>query len=254
MQLSLDFAASPVLPRIRDELRVAFGPQCPEVRLDPLSQLIKSLISARTYDAVSWAVFARLRKAFPAWEALAEAAPARIEALIAPVTFADQKARQLPILLRVITAQIGDLDLGFLEREPLDQAMDWLRGLPGVGVMTAAATLCFSTLRRPALVVDGHVQRVAQRLGLVARSSPPEQTWTSLMALAPADWDAEAFFELHWLIKGLGQSICTDAGPQCGRCPLKASCPRRDVGVGRKVVDFRKDATRPRSSAPGSRR
>ena len=53
------------------------------------------------------------------------------------------------------------------------------------------------------------------------------------MALAPTDWDAEAFFELHWLIKGLGQAICTDASPQCGRCPLKASCPRIDVGVGR---------------------
>lgn len=243
MQLSLDFAASPLLPTIRDDLRATFGPQRPEDRLDPVSQLVKSMISARTYDAVSWAAFARLRKAFPTWEALAEAEPRRIEAVIAEVTFADQKARQLPILLRVVIAQIGELDLSFLEREPLDRAMDWLRGLPGVGVMTAAAVLCFSTLARPVLVVDGHVQRVAHRLGLVARSSLPDQTWDSLMALAPTDWDGEAFFELHWLIKGLGQSICTDSGPQCGRCPLKASCSRVDVGMGRKVVDFRSGAS-----------
>ena len=249
MQLSLDFAASPVIPRLRDDLRAAFGPQRAESRLDPLSQLIKSLISARTYDAVSWAAFAKLRKAFPEWEAMAEAEPARIEALIDQVTFADQKARQLPILLRVIIAQTGGLDLDFLEREPLDQAMDWLRGLPGVGVMSAAATLCFSTLARPVLVVDGHVQRIAQRLGLVARSSPSDQAWTTLMALTPVDWDGEAFFELHWLIKGLGQSICADTGPQCGRCPIKAGCPRRDVGVGRKVIDFRNGANRVRGGA-----
>jgi len=238
MQTLFDFEPSPILPRLRDALKAAFGPQVPQTRLDPVSQLIKSLISARTYDSVSAAAFANLRRAFPTWDALKTAEPARVEAAIAAVTFADQKGRQLPILMQVIDHRAGGLDLGFLADWPVDQAMAWLEALPGVGRHTAAATLNFSSLNKRAMVVDANVHRVARRLGLSGRASEPAQSYDALMDLAPSNWSAETVFELHWLLKGLGQSICTDTPPACGRCPLKAECPRVDVGVGRKVVPF----------------
>jgi hypothetical protein len=53
MQLSLDLSTSP-LEAMRDGLLKTFGPQRPTKRLDPVSQLIKSSISGRTKDAVSW--------------------------------------------------------------------------------------------------------------------------------------------------------------------------------------------------------
>jgi len=87
-------------------------------------------------------------------------------------------------------------------------------------------------------VVDTHVHRVTRRLGLVGRSAEPAQSFDGLMAMAPSVWSSEDFYELHWLMKGLGQSICTDSPPTCGRCPLNSLCPRVDVGVGRKVVAF----------------
>jgi endonuclease-3 len=238
MQTLFDFDPSPRLPRLRESLRAAFGPQVSQARLDPVSQMIKSLISARTYDSVSAAAFANLRRAFPDWAALKEAEPARIEALLGETTFADQKARQLPVLLKVVDHRAGGLDLGFLADWPVEQATAWLEALPGVGAHTAAAVLNFSTLNKRAMVVDGHVNRVARRLALVGRSSEPGQTGRSLMAMASSDWSAETVFELHWLLKGLGQAICTDTPPACGRCPLKADCPRVDVGIGRKVIPF----------------
>jgi endonuclease-3 len=238
MQTLFDFEPSPLLPRLRDALRATFGPQVAKARLDPVSQLIKSLVSARTYDQVSAAAFANLRRAFPDWDDLKTAAPARIETALGDVTFADQKARQLPILLQVIDHRAGGLDLGFLADWPMEQAMAWLEALPGVGSHTAAAVLNFSTLNKRAMVVDTHVNRVARRLGLAGRTSEAAQTHKTLMALAPNNWSAETVFELHWLLKGLGQSICTDTPPACGRCPLKADCPRVDVGVGRKVIPF----------------
>jgi endonuclease-3 len=219
-------------------LRALFGPQHALGRLDPLSQLIKSLISARTYDAVSASAFARLRKTFKTWEAMAAAEPARIEAAIGTVGYADQKARQLPILLRVIEHRTGALSLDFLRDWPVEQAMAWLESLPGVGCHSAATTLNFSTLNKRAMVVDTHVHRVLRRLGLSGRGSEPDQSYQALMARAPADWTAESLLELHWLLKGLAQSICTDSPPACGRCPLNALCPRVDVGVGRKVIAF----------------
>ena len=98
--------------------------------------------------------------------------------------------------------------------------------------------LNFSTLNKRAMVVDTQVHRVARRLGLVSRSAEPAQSHEALMAMAPNGWAAEDFYELHWLMKGLAQSLCTDSPPACGRCPLNALCPRVDVGVGRKVVPF----------------
>jgi len=238
MQALFDFEPSPILPQIRDKLLSTFGRQAAERRLDPASQLVKALISTRTYDAVSWAAFGRLRAAYPDWRDLAAAEPKAVEAIIADTTFADQKARQLPILFRLIEHRTGGVSLDFLADLPVDQAMAWLEDLPGVGRQIAAAVLNFSTLNKPVMVVDTHVHRVSRRLGLVGRSAEPAQSQEALMVLAPAGATAEDFYELHWLIKGLAQSLCTDSPPACGRCPLNALCPRVDVGVGRKVVSF----------------
>jgi endonuclease-3 len=238
MQLTFELESSPLAPRLRDALLALFGPQPHRGDGDPLSQLILALIGARTLDKTSFAAFVRLREAFPDWGELATAAPKRIEAAIAQVTFADNKARQLPTLIRVIQIRAGRLDLDFLRDCSVEEAMEWLQSLPGVGCKTAAATLNFSKLRRRALVVDTHVHRVAKRLGLVGKTGEPAQAYETLMATIPAAWTAEDVFELHWLIKGLGQSICTDAAPLCGQCPLKAMCPRVGIGVGRKVIDF----------------
>jgi endonuclease-3 len=217
------------LPHVRERLRMVFGPQRPEHRLDPMSQLIKAVISARTYDEAAWAAFIRLRASFPDWSGLVEASQDQIEPVIDPVTFADQKARQLPILVRVIRLQRGDLDLDFLANEPVDEAMAWLMRLPGVGVKAAAAVLNLSRLDRRAIVVDTHVHRVARRLGLTARHGDAMSAYRELMEQTPAAWEAQDAYELHWLMKPHGQSICTHFEPACGLCALKDMCPR--VGV-----------------------
>jgi endonuclease-3 len=248
MQLTFDLETAPLLPQLRDHLLITFGPQKAQGRLDPLSQLIKSLISARTKDAVSWAAYVRLSEAFPNWADLASAPEKRIEAAIAAVTFADAKARQLPILIRVIQIRAPGLDLGFLADRTVEEAMEWLQSLPGVGCKSAAQTLNFSTLNRRALVVDTHVHRVTRRLGVTGRASDASAAYDTLMEMAPQAWGPEDLFELHWLLKGLGQSVCPDDTPQCGMCPLRALCPRIGVGVGRKVVDFA--AARKRADAP----
>jgi endonuclease III len=238
MQLTLELDTSPLAPRLRAALLGLFGPQRPRSRQDPLSQLIHAIVAARTPDQAAWSAFVRLRGVFPDWGELAAAAPKKIEAAIAQVAFAERKARQLPTLIRVIQIRAGGLDLNFLAERPVEEAMEWLQSLPGVGVRTAAVTLNFSNLNRPALVIDSHVLRVAKRLGLVARACEPAQAFAALSDILPSSWSAEDLFELHWLVKGLGQSICAEAAPRCGMCPLKAECPRIGVGVGRKVIDF----------------
>lgn len=237
MQLLFDLVP-PILPEARERLLGFFGAQRPTRRLDPLSQMIKSVISSRTYDATSWATFVQLRKAFPDWDALGEASPAEIEKLIAPVTHADQKARQLPVLIRVLRTRPHGLDLGFLADHTVEEATAWLRELPAIGPMTAAATLNFSTLAMRTFVVDTHTHRVLKRLGLVSRKGDAAEAWEQMMSLIPADWTAEDLYELHWLLKGLGQDTCTAQLALCGRCPLKELCPRIDVAVRAPILPF----------------
>jgi endonuclease-3 len=242
MQLSLDLSTSP-LEAMRDALLATFGPQRPTKRLDPVSQLVKSAISGRTKDAVSWAAFERLRDRFKTWEALAEAPDAAVREVICDVTFPDDKARHLPHALRLIQVRSGwKLTLDHLAELELDSARWWLQGLPGVGVKVAASVLNFSPLNMRALVVDTHVQRVAARLGLIPASYDTAHAYRALMDLVPDRWTAEDLYELHWLMKGLGQLLCGHHAPRCGACALKASCPR--VGVERSADIL---AWRPRS-------
>jgi endonuclease-3 len=241
MQMRLDFESSPILSRVRDRLIAALGPRRPDLRLAPVAQLIKAMLSARTRDETSWAAFVRLKRAYPDWAYLAEASSGEVERVIDDVTHAEKKAVYIPATLRLIEARIGRIDLGLLANQTAEQAMYWLRGLPGVGAATAAMALNFSTLNMRVMVVDTHVHRVCKRLGLVGRSSDVDQAYDSLMSAFPENWAAEDLFEMHWLLKGLGQAVCRHEAPRCGACPLAALCPRIDAEPARpaEVTPFR---------------
>ena len=118
----------------------------------------------------------------------------------------------------------GALRLGWLEAEPLDEAMAWLQALPGVGQKTAASVLNFSLGRR-VMVVDGHVLRVAARLGLAPSSTDADAAREALMQAAPDAWGGDDLLDLHRRLKRLGQTACRPHGPDCGSCPLGGDCP-----------------------------
>jgi len=126
--------------------------------------------------------------------------------------------------LQRIAAKHPDFDLHFLGNEPVAKALAWLERFPGVGRKVSAATLNFSTLQRPALVIDAHVLRVLQRLGLVSlKATSAEEAYDPFMANLAA-WTASDLSELHCLIKRLGQETCHAGRPDCRGCPLEAQC------------------------------
>ncbi len=248
MQLSLGLSRSP-LEAVRDALLCEFGPQRPVTRMDPISQLVKSSISGRTPDAVSWAAFLRLRASFKCWEDLAQAPEADVLAVIGDVTHPHDKARRLPLALRMIQDRIGWLSLSHLKALHVDAARHELQSLPGVGVKVAACVLNFSDLAMRSLVVDTHVHRVARRIGLIG-AGDATQAYHALMAQAPDAWTADDLFELHWLMKrGLGQMLCPHDAPRCGACPLSRSCARIGVGRSADVLPWRPRAPQPISSS-----
>lgn len=225
MQSAFDFgepAADRGLTSLQHRLRQAFGVYRCDWRLTPVQQLIKSIISSRTLDKDSWAAFWRLWERFGSAEAIAAARYAEIEAAIASVTWPDQKAAWVKTALLQIRERRQGFDLDFLAEGAVEEAMDWLQTLVGVGPKVAAAVLNFSSLDRRVLVIDGHVHRLLQRLGLARESVA--MTLDHVMREVPAGWTGEDLMELHVHLKRIGQTACRPDLAHCDICPLAAGC------------------------------
>ena len=194
--------------------------------LDPLSELVSSLLSHRTKNADSGRAFRVLRERWgDNWAALRDAPVGEVEAAISACTWPEQKAPRVQEVLRQITALRGELSLDFLAEMSVPTARAWLEQLPGVGPKTSAAVLIFSRLRKPALPVDSHHHRVAQRLGLIGASISVGPAHAILEAQLPPEWDAQQVYDNHEVLMLHGQRCCFFANPACDRCAVLDICP-----------------------------
>lgn len=211
---------------VHKRLCVAYGCPVPFFHnLDPLSELVSSLLSHRTKNADSSQAFKALRGQFPHWAAVRDAPLDEVQRAIAATTWPEQKAPRIQQVLRLITERTGDLSLNFLSDLSVPEARAWLETLPGVGPKTSAAVLLFSQLRMRALPVDSHHYRVAGRLGLIQRGLSLEKAHRVLEAQLPQDWDAQAVYDNHEVFMFHGKRCCYYRDPECLRCPVLDLCP-----------------------------
>lgn len=226
MQYGLPFEGISRLFEAHLRLETFYGPQPETHRLDPVSQLVHSMLGARTRDAIARRVFAALARDHSRWEELIALSYWDFFTLIRQVTFAERKAEFIPLALCAIIERRGRLDLDFLSAWPVEAALVWLDALKGVGPKTAAAALNFSTLHRRALVVDTHYWRVARRLGLVSLKTSLAKAPQLLTQQIPSSFNADDTEANFILMKKLGQEYCHPAKPECARCPLRSMCPQ----------------------------
>jgi endonuclease-3 len=187
---------------------------------DPMAELVLTILSQNTSDTNSGRAFMRLVHRFPDWRVLMDAPISEIEREIAVGGLAKQKAPRIKAALEAVWAARGSFDLEFLREMLLDEAKSWLREMKGVGPKTAACVLMFS-FGRPALPVDTHVHRVAQRLGLVPARATAEQAHDILEAMLAPD----AVFPFHIMLIKHGRRLCRAQRPRCEDCPLLDGCP-----------------------------
>lgn len=233
MDMLFDLGLENEVADLRDRLRDHFGDLTYGVTRSPIGALVKSIISCRTKDEVSLRAYDKLVATWPDWHAMGEAGPVAVGAIIQDVTLAEREAGYVCAVLKRIGDSHPDFDLDFLGNEPVGRAIAWLERLPGVGRKVSAATLNFSTLQRPALVIDTHVQRVLQRVGLVSASATIEAAYDHVMPALGA-WLAADLSQLHVLVKRLGQVKCHAGAPDCRQCPLASGCKtHRSMARGR---------------------
>lgn len=204
---------------VHQRLAEAYGEPKWRPHLDPVSELVSTMLSQNTNDTNRDVAYDRLRARFPTWEEVRDAEVAAVIEAIRPAGLANQKGPRLQEALRFITEERGELTLDFLADWPVDEAKGWLSSIKGVGPKTAAIVLLFS-LGRPAFPVDTHVHRVTRRLGLIGADVSREKAHDELERLVPAD----QYYPFHLDLIRHGRQVCSSRKPDCPSCVLSDMC------------------------------
>ena len=189
----------------------------------PFELLVSTILSAQCTDArvnqVTPALFAR----FPTARALAQADPAVLEEMIRSTGFFRNKTRNLLGMAAALVERHGG---------EVPASMEALRVLPGVGRKTANVVLGNAFGIDEGVVVDTHVARLSQRLGLT-RETDPLRIEQDLMAQVPR----KGWTMFSHLLIWHGRRICDARRPLCEDCVLVGLCPASRVDVRPSPVD-----------------
>lgn len=175
----------------------------------PWQLLVATVCSAQTTDANVNRAMPALFARFPEPDDLADADPEEVEQLLFTTGYYRQKTRSVIALAQRIAEDHGGV---------VPDDMDVLTTLPGVGRKTASVLLA-EVWGRPAIAVDTHVNRVANRLGLTAESDPVRIERDLKAQIPMRHWS-----RLSMRMIQFGRDVCDARRPQCRICPLRHTC------------------------------
>lgn len=172
--------------------------------------LFATILSAQCTDARVNMVTEQLFKKYRCLEDFAAAELGELEEDIRSTGFYRNKARNIKACAAALLERFGGV---------VPDSIEELVTLPGVGRKTGNLILGH-IYNKPALVVDTHVKRISNRLGLASAADPTRVEY-QLMETVPQE------FWIRWNthIIALGRSFCSSARPRCGECFLRDLCP-----------------------------
>ena len=182
---------------------------------NPLQLLIATILSAQCTDKRVNIVTAELFKKFHSAKDFADAPLVDIEAAVKTTGFFRNKAKNLKACCAALVEKFGG---------EVPRTMDELHALAGVGRKTANVVLGNAFNINIGVVVDTHVTRLANRLGL-AKGADAVKLELELDQLVPQnEWTLFS----HWLIWH-GRRRCAARKPDCANCEIQKLCPQ--IGV-----------------------
>lgn len=205
-------------------------PSARGVRPDPYRVWLSEVMLQQTTVAAVGRYFARFTALWPEVSALAAAPRETVLAEWAGLGYY-ARARNLHACAAVVAARGG-----FPDSEAA------LRDLPGVGAYTAAAIAAIA-FDRPAVVVDGNVERVVARLFAIETPLPAAKPAirARMAALTPTRRPGD----FAQAMMDLGATVCTPRRPVCALCPLTGSCAARAAGLAEALPRKAPKAARP---------
>jgi endonuclease III len=188
---------------------------------NPLELLIATILSAQCTDKRVNLVTAELFKKYGSAKDYADARLEMLEQEIRSTGFFRNKAKSIKHCCRALIERHGG---------QVPRSLEELIALGGVGRKTANVVLGNAFNINSGIVVDTHVARLSQRLGLT-KETTPERIEQDLLRLVPrAEWTLFS----HLLIWH-GRRRCSARGPDCSACEIRPLCQRRGVGPGKRT-------------------
>lgn len=173
--------------------------------------LIATILSAQCTDARVNQVTPVLFGRFPTAAALAAASMAEVETIVRSTGFFRQKAKSLVATARSLVERHGG---------EVPRSFDALLEMRGVARKTANVVMGTAFGEATGVVVDTHVRRLSNRLGLTRESDPVKIERDLLKQLPRKDW----IWYSHALISH-GRAVCKAQSPRCPECVLRTLCP-----------------------------
>ncbi len=199
--------------RIKNILKI-LDEHYPDVKValnytNPLELLIATILSAQCTDERVNQLTPHLFKKYPTAKDYAMADLKTLEQDIKPTGFYKNKAKHIKECCQVLVEKYNG---------QVPANLEILTKLPGVGRKTANVVLG-NAFDMPGIVVDTHVRRVANRLGLT-KHQDALKIEKDLMQLIPKEKWTKFSLQLTWH----GRRICKARNPQCNKCPLHKWC------------------------------
>jgi len=186
---------------------------------NPLSSLIRTILSQNTNDVNSGRAYSNMREQFPTWEDVLNAGAQELADTIRVGGLANQKSIRIKDVLAWLKDTYGELNIDFVcDMEP-SEAIELLTKLKGVGLKTVYVMLSFAC-GMDVFPVDTHILRISKRLAIVpekATADKAHEVWADLFPRSKA-------FSLHINLIKFGRLICHSRKPECSGCLLMKHC------------------------------
>jgi endonuclease-3 len=180
----------------------------------PWQLLIATMLSAQCTDERVNQVTAKLFVKYPDLEAFANADLKELEQDIYSTGFYKNKAKNIIACTRTLIDQYG----GEVPRD-----IKQLTALAGVGRKTANV-IRGNIYREPSIVVDTHVKRISQKLGLTKENDPVKIEYDLMEKLPQEQW---ILYNIQIITHG--RQVCIARRPKCAECTLAKVCPSCEV-------------------------
>lgn len=207
-------AKSPVREYIRLFKKYYPDAHCALHHSNPEELLVATILSAQCTDDRVNIVTKTLFKKYPTIKDYAKADIAELEQDIRSTGFYKNKAKSIKAMATIVSEKY---------KGKVPRTLEELVELPGVGRKTANVVLGNSFGIASGIVVDTHVTRLSNRLGLTKHKSDAVKIEKDLIKIVPEkDWIQFS----HWLIVH-GRQVCKARKPQCEVCFLQEICPKK---------------------------
>lgn len=175
-----------------------------------LELLVATILSAQTTDKLVNTLTPELFKKYKSANDFAKASFEELDKMIAKVNFHINKAKNIIAAAKIIVEKHGG---------KVPDTMEELDALPGVARKTANVVLGSAFKKSEGIVVDTHVMRLSQKLGLTDNKTP-EKIEADLMKIVPKD----KWIDFPHLLTTFGREYCPARPHVCADCPLGDLC------------------------------